>query len=105
MRGLQLPCEEDVLPSAFEDKPLCVPRSCRAAAAEVEEVCADFDAMLRHEWRRLGISAEEVREFCVWRNAPMRMLSLQSDLVDSYDQRSGGVWGAARLFAGSLAVL
>ena len=31
MRGLrsvsfQLPCEEDVLPSAFEDKPLCVPR-------------------------------------------------------------------------------
>ena len=35
----------------------------------VEEVCADFDAMLRHDWRRLGISAEEVREFCVWRNA------------------------------------
>ena len=26
-------------------------------------MCADFDAMLR--WRRLGISAEEVREFCV----------------------------------------
>ena len=31
VRGLrsvnfQLPCEEDVLPSAFEDKPLCVPR-------------------------------------------------------------------------------
>ena len=23
----------------------------------VEEVCADFDAMLRHDWRRLGISA------------------------------------------------
>ena len=35
----------------------------------VEEVCADFDAMLRHDWRRLGISAEEVREFC---DAPMR---------------------------------
>ena len=31
--------------------------------------------MLRHDWRRLGISAEEVREFCVWRNAPMRVLS------------------------------
>ena len=30
----------------------------------VEEVCANFDAMLRHDWRRLGISAEEVREFC-----------------------------------------
>ena len=46
----------------------------------VEEVCADFDAMLRHDWRPLGI-AEEVREFCVWRNAPTRVLSL----VDSYD--------------------
>ena len=41
--------------------------------------------MLRHDWRRLGISAEEVQEFCVWRNAPMRVLSLQGDLVDSYD--------------------
>ena len=39
--------------------------------------------MLRHDWRRLGISAEEVREFCVWRNAPMRVLS--SQVVDSYD--------------------
>ena len=48
-------------------------------------MCADFDAMLRHDWRRLGISAEEVREFCVWRNAPMRVLSSQGDLVDSYD--------------------
>ena len=28
-------------------------------------MCADFDAMLRHDWRRLGVSAEEVREFCV----------------------------------------
>ena len=50
-------------------------RTSRSACPEllqlsVEEVCADFDAMLRHDWRRLGISAEEVREFCVWRNAP-----------------------------------
>ena len=91
MRGLrsvsfQLPCEEDVLLSAFEDKPLCVPRQlAELLQLSVEEVCADFDAMLRHEWRRLGISAEEVREFCVWRNAPMRVLSSQGDLVDSYD--------------------
>ena len=41
--------------------------------------------MLRHDWRRLGIFAEEVREFCVWRNAPMRVLSSQGDLVDSYN--------------------
>ena len=91
MRGLrsvsfQLPCEEDVLQSAFEDKPLCVPRQlAELLQLSVEEVCADFDAMLRHDWRRLGISAEEVREFCVWRNAPMRVLSSQGDLVDSYD--------------------
>ena len=68
---------EDV-PSAFEDKPLCVPRQlAELLQLSVEEVCADFDAMLRHDWRRLGISAEEVREFCVWRNAPMRVLSSQ----------------------------
>ena len=91
MRGLrsvsfQLPCEEDVLQSAFEDKPLCVPRQlAELLQLSVEEVCADFDAMLRHDWRRLGISAEEVREFCVWRNAPTRVLSSQGDLVDSYD--------------------
>ena len=91
MRGLrsvsfQLPCEEDVLQSAFEDKPLCVPRQlAELLQLSVEEVCADFDAMLRHDWRRLGLSAEEVREFCVWRNAPMRVLSSQGDLVDSYD--------------------
>ena len=75
IRGLrsvsfQLPCEGDVLQSAFEDKPLCVPRQlAELLQLSVEEVCADFDAMLRHDWRRLGISAEEVREFCVRRNA------------------------------------
>ena len=75
-----------MLPSAFEDKPLCVPRQlAELLQLSVEEVCADFDAMLRHVWRRLGISAEEVREFCVRRNAPMRVLSSQGDLVDSYD--------------------
>ena len=72
--SFQLPCEEDVLQSAFEDKPLCVPRQlAELLQLSVEEVCADFDAVLRHDWRRLGISAEEVREFCVWRNAPMRV--------------------------------
>ena len=82
----KLPCEEDVLPSAFEDKPLCVPQQlAELLQLSVEEVCADFDAMLRHDWKRLGISAKKVREFCVWRNAPMRVLSSQGDLVDSYD--------------------
>ena len=49
MRGLrsvsfQLPC---VLQSAFEDKPLCVPRQlAELLQLSVEEACADFDAML-----------------------------------------------------------
>ena len=41
--------------------------------------------MLCHDWRSLGVSAEEVRQFCVWRDAPMRFLSSQGDVVDSYD--------------------
>ena len=75
--SFQLLCEEDVLPSAFEDRP---PRGQAAAAKRRGGV-----HRLRHDWRRLGISAEEVREFCVRRNAPMRALSSQGDLVDSYD--------------------
>ena len=62
MQGLrsvsfQLPCEEDVLASAFVDKPLCVARQL----------------------------AELLQQFCVWRDAPMRFLSSQGDVVDSYD--------------------
>ena len=93
MQGLrsvsfQLPCEEDVLASAFVDKPLCVARQlCFAELLQLslEEVCADFDTMLCHDWRSLGVSVEEVRQFCVWRDAPMRFLSSQGDVVDSYD--------------------
>ena len=80
---LRQPCEEDV-----EDKPLCVPRQlAELLQLSVEEVCADFDAMLRHDWRRLGISAEEVREFCVWRNAPMRVLSCEALQAQRAGQR------------------
>ena len=76
--------EERELPAALQRTCCRAPsRTSRSACRQlaellqlsVEEVCADFDAMLRHDWRRLGISAEEVREFCVWRNAPMRVLS------------------------------
>ena len=55
----------------------------------VEEVCADFDAMLRHDWRRLGISAEEVREFCVWRNARAELAGRPG---------SSGCWSAPKNF-------
>ena len=89
MQGLrsvsfQLPCEEDVLASAFVDKPLCVARQlAELLQLSLEEVCADFDTMLCHDWRSLGVSAEEVRQSCVWRDAPMRFLSSQGDVVDS----------------------
>ena len=39
-------------------------------------MCADFDAMLRHNWRRLGISAKEVRD------APMRVLPWTACFVE-----------------------
>ena len=35
----------------------------------LKKVCADFDTMLCHDWRSLGVSAKEVRQFCVWRDA------------------------------------
>ena len=40
--------------------------------------------LLRHNWRRLGISAEEVREFCVAQRANARA-ELAGRPVDSYD--------------------
>ena len=47
--SFQLPCEEDVLQRAFEDKPVCVPRQlAELLQLSVEEVCADFEAM-RHD--------------------------------------------------------
>ena len=48
-----------------QDKPVCVPRQLAKLLQLSVEECADFGAML-------GISAEEVRGFCVWRNAPTR---------------------------------
>ena len=55
--SFQLPCEEDVLASAF-DKPLCVARQlAELLQFGLEEVCADFDTMLCHDWRSLGVSA------------------------------------------------
>ena len=52
--------EERELPAAQRLRGQAALRALAAGqAAAVEEVCADFDAMLRHNWRRLGISADE----------------------------------------------
>ena len=65
--SFQLPCKENVLQSAFEDKPLCVPRQlAKLLQLSVEEVCADFDAMLRHDWRRLGTTSTPMYSASLW---------------------------------------
>ena len=65
--------------SAFVDKPLCVARQlAELLQLSLKKVCADFDttATTGGAW----VLAKEVRQFC-----PMRFLSLQGDVVDSYD--------------------
>ena len=65
-----------MLASAFVDKPLCVARQlAELLQLSLEEVCADFDTMLCHDWRSLGVSAEEVRQFCVWRERLLAAVS------------------------------
>ena len=66
-----------MLPSAFGQAALRAPAAGELLQLSVEEVCADFDAMLRHDWRR---GARVLRAA----HAPMRVLSSQGDL-DSYD--------------------
>ena len=46
-RELPAGLQGGVLPSAFEDKPLCVPRQLAELLQLSLEDCADFDAMLR----------------------------------------------------------
>ena len=76
--SFQLPCKKNVLPSAFKDKPLCVPAAGRAQRGGGVR---NFNAAAPQlNWRRLGISAKKVQEFCVWRNAPMCVLSSQATL-------------------------
>ena len=67
MRGLrsvsfQLPCEEDVLQSASRTSRSACPGAVRRLRRHA----------MRRDWRRLGLSAEEVREFCVAQRANAR---------------------------------
>ena len=58
---------------------------------------ADFDAMLCHDWRRLGVSPPRRCESSACGATPMRVLSLQGDLEQL---RSGEAVGAVRCEAG-----
>ena len=52
--SFQLPCEEDVLPLPLRTSCSACPGSCELLQLSVEEVCADFDAMLRPWHLRRG---------------------------------------------------
>ena len=65
---------DEILASAFEqrDDKLCAARQlAELLRLPLEEVLSDFDAICDRGWQERGITPEEIREFCVWRGAPM----------------------------------
>ena len=50
-----------------------------------EEVCGDFDALAKHDWRAHGISPVEIRAVCTWRNAPMVLISNTGEPLDRFE--------------------
>ncbi|CAE7368023.1 unnamed protein product, partial [Symbiodinium natans] len=50
------------------------------------EVLSDFDAICtKKTWREQGITPREIREFCLWRQAPMFYVDCQGRLLDKYE--------------------
>ena len=78
---------DEILESAFErrwDK-LCVPRQlAELLKLPLAEVLSDFDTICDRGWQDRGMSPKEIREFCVWRGAPMFFVNCRGQLVDSY---------------------
>ena len=78
---------DEILESAFErrwDK-LCVPRQlAELLKLPLAEVLSDFDAICDRGWQDRGVSPKEIREFCVWRGAPMFFVNCRGQLMDSY---------------------
>ena len=78
---------DEILESAFErrwDK-LCVPRQlAELLKLPLAEVLSDFDTICDRGWQDRGVSAKEIREFCVWRGAPMFFVNCRGQLMDSY---------------------
>ncbi|CAE7558183.1 unnamed protein product [Symbiodinium natans] len=69
-----------------EDK-LCVARQlAELMRLPLQEVLSDFDAICPNsKWREQGVSPKEIREFCVWRGAPMFYVDCQGRLLDKYE--------------------
>ena len=84
----QLFCGDEILESAFEQRPdkLCVARQlAELMRLPVQEVLSDFDAITNgSKWREQGITPREIRSFCVWRQAPMFYVD-QGRLLDKFE--------------------
>ena len=82
----QLYCGDEILESAFEQRPdkLCVPRAARGADA-----AAAARGLRRNLHQKnvagAGITPREIREFCLWRQAPMFYVDCQGRLLDKYE--------------------
>ena len=85
----QLFCGDEILESAFEQRPdkLCVARQlAELMRLPVQEVLSDFDAITNgSKWQEQGITPREIRSFCVWRQAPMFYVDCQGRLLDKFE--------------------
>ena len=86
----QLFCGDEILESAFEQRPdkLCVARQlAELMRLPVQEVLSDFDAItgIGSKWREEGITPRQIRSFCVWRQAPMFYVDCQGRLLDKFE--------------------
>ena len=88
----QLYCGDEILESAFEQRPdkLCVPRQlAELMRLPLQEVLSAAFGLRRNlhqkTWREQGITPREMREFCLWRQAPMFYVDCQGRLLDKYE--------------------
>ena len=86
----QLFCGDEILESAFEQRPdkLCVARQlAELMRLPLQEVLSDFDAItgIGSRWREQGITPREIRSFCIWRQAPMFYVDCQGRLLDKFE--------------------
>ena len=78
----------EILESAFEQREdrLCVVRQLsELLRLPYEEVYSDFDAICPKNWERKGVTGTEIREFCVWRKAPLYIVNCRGQMLDCYE--------------------
>ena len=78
----------EILESAFEQREdrLCVVRQLsELLRLPYDEVYSDFDAICPKNWERKGVTGTEIREFCVWRKAPLYIVNCRGQMLDCYE--------------------